>query len=126
MADERPKPNYGLKLIKNDELPDEPKPRRDTSGAYPLVIANLEKLKAKPGRWGEIAHYNAKPGSEKNPGGARKVAQKLLSGAIALPEAEDGWGFDIEWRSAHYDGSDRKGSVVLARYSPDEEVADEE
>lgn len=130
MAD-RPKPSYALKVLKDLELPPEPKVTRSAESHYAQVLINLEKLMAKPERWGEIAVYHAKPGSEKNPSGARKVAQKLLSGEVALPTTDDGWGFDIEWRSATYDGSDREGSVVLARYSPDEEpeepeTADEE
>lgn len=109
-----------------DELPENPKPKVDPTGQYKTILESMVKAQGAKARekWVEIRHYTSKPGSEKNPGGARKAAAKLISGDVKLPECEDGWGFDIDWRNAWYDGSTREGTVLVVRYSPDPDDAD--
>lgn len=116
----RTQPEENFAII-GDELPENPKPKIDVTNQYKRVLDAMEKAQAPKvrGKWVEIRHYASKPGSEKNPGGARKAAAKLLSGDVTLPECEEGWGFDVEWRNAWYDGSDRQGTVLIVRYSPD-------
>ena len=119
---ERVQPEEVFTIV-GDTLPENPKPKLDVTNQYKTVLAAMEKAQAPKvrGNWVEIRHYASKAGSEKNPGGARKAAVALLSGSVTLPECEDGWGFDVEWRNAWYDGSDRKGTSLLVRYSPDPE-----
>ncbi len=99
-----------------------PEPMRTRSVAHSELKANLLKLQETPNTPFEVAHYAARPGSDENPSGAKKIVNQLLlppgeKGKINPPAIGDdnGW-YDIEWRSADYDGSDRKGSVVIAMY----------
>jgi len=110
-----PQPDFGIKFLDIEELPEEPARTRNAS--YSEVKANLLKLQETPNRWAEVAYYNAKNGSDANPTGAKKVVGKFLDGSVKPPASgEDGGEYDLEYRSAKYDGSERKGSVVLARY----------
>lgn len=114
---EKAAPNFKMKLLKTGtELP--PNPARTRNVSYTEVIDNLVTLQKTPDRWAEIAHYNAKPGSDKNPTGAKKVVAKFLDGSLKAPTSEESpeAEYDFEWRLANYDGSDREGTVVLAMF----------
>lgn len=114
-------PNYKLKLLKpGTVLP--PNPQRTRVVNYEEVINNLIALQKTPNRWAEVAHYAAKPGSDKNPTGAKKVVGKFLDQSIKAPVSEEypNAEYDFEWRVANYDESDREGTVVLAMFIPAE------
>lgn len=123
-------PDYGLKKVKpvaegvelEKILPPEPAVTR--SHGFKELKANLLALQDSPNEPFEVAHYSARPGTEENPSGARKIVHRLLLpptekeriAAPAVNEEHKEAYYDIEWRSADYDGSDREGSVVIAMY----------
>lgn len=103
-----------------------PERTRTRNVRHAEIIANLQALQDHPNEPYEIAHYAARPGSDENPSGAKKIVQRLLlppgtDDRIAAPEVEGEGYYDIEWRSANYDGSDRKGSVIVAMFVTTEE-----
>lgn len=123
-------PDFKLKAIKPtgegtdlaDVIPPEPAATR--SHGFKELKANLLALQDHPNEPYEVAHYAARPGSDENPSGAKAIVKRLLMpvgekgriAAPAIPEGADGAYYDIEWRSADYDGSDREGSVVIAMF----------
>jgi len=121
-------PDFALKAVsvvgEGDELEKiiPPEPERTRSGGHKQLKDNLLALQEHPNEAYEVAHYAARPGSDENPTGAKKVVRQLMlkageKGRIAAPSpANEGEFYDIEWRSASYDGSDREGSVVIAMY----------
>lgn len=125
---EKKGPNFALKAVKalaevqvddgeggtvTVTAPAPNKPRTRTVSREEL-IANLRKLQTNPNKWYEIAEYAARAGTEEKPGGGRKVVQAFVNGRIVAPEGEGE--YEMDWRDASYDGSDRKGSVVVAVY----------
>ncbi len=95
-----------------------PNPPRTRSTSREELIANLRAIQETPNEWFEVVAYAARNGTETNPSGARKVVASIFEKKIKTP---DGAGdYDIEWRDAGYDGTDREGSVVLAMFVPAE------
>lgn len=126
---EKKGPNFALKKVKalvtgeNEEgvevtAPAPNKPRTRTVSREEL-IANLLKLQDNPNEWYEIAEYAARAGTEEKPGGGRKVVAAFVDGKIVAPEGDGE--YEMDWRDASYDGSARKGSVVVAVYWVDAE-----
>jgi hypothetical protein len=122
----RPGPSVELKKI-GKELP--PKPARQ---GYQLgreeIVNTILATAQEPDEWFEIVHYSTRNGSDKNPGGARKMVAAIVDGSVALPSVEDapeGAFFDVEFRNANYDGSGRTGSVLIARFVTEPEEAAE-
>lgn len=118
-------PSYELRkatVVQTEEgvaLP--PNPQRTRVASREELVNNLLTIQSTPNEWFEVVAYAARNGSDKNPSGARKVVASILGGAIKTPDVQDGAGsYDIEWRDAKYDGSDREGSVVLAMFIPAE------
>lgn len=110
-------PKVGLREI-GKELPANP----GRSG-YQLnrdeIIASIFTTADTPDTWFEVVHYSTRNGSEENPGGARKMDQAIAAGTVAIPEVEnapEGAYFETDFRNANYDGSDRAGSVLVARF----------
>lgn len=125
----RPGPSVELKKI-GKELPPEPARQGYQLGREEIVNTILATAQ-EPDEWFEIVHYSTRNGSDKNPGGARKMVTAIVDGSVALPKVEDapeGAFFDVEFRNANYDGSGRNGSVLIARFvtEPEAEVADAE
>lgn len=127
---ERKGPDFKLKKLKPvaegsdlaEIIPPEPPVTR--SHSFKELKDNLLELQKHPNEPYEVAHYAARPGSDENPSGAKAIVKRLLlpagaEGRIVAPavnEDDKGAYYDIEWRSADYDGSDREGSVVIAMY----------
>lgn len=117
-------PDYELKpaTLIDGELP--PNPQRTRTESRTLLAENMLALQEHPNLPFEVVHYAAKPGSEANPTGARKIVSRILLPAgdkdrIVLPAAQVegvvGY-YDVEWRDAAYDGGERTGSVVIATW----------
>jgi hypothetical protein len=107
-------PQIGLLKEVGEVFPDEP-----AGGGYQIgtdaIMETLRAVAEHPGKVFEVVHYATKNGSEANPGGARKLVQKFLDGKLVAPEIEGGY-FELEYRSARYDGGGRDGSVMLAKF----------
>lgn len=129
-------PDYGLKPATVSDAPVQdgvtpdlsmillPNPTRTRVEHRTQLQENLLALQEQPGVPFEVVHYAARPGTEENPSGARKIVSRILLPAgdknrIALPpssnEAVSGY-YDVEWRDAAYDGGERTGSVVIAMW----------
>lgn len=124
----RPGPSVELKKI-GKELPPEPQ-RQGYQLGREAIVETILATAQEPDEWFEIVHYSTRNGSEKNPGGARKMVAAIVDRSVVLPEVEDapeGAYFDVEFRNANYDGSGRTGSVLIARFVTEpEEVAEAE
>lgn len=116
-------PVVGLKAVNTSVLQEDgslPPEHEGRAGVgLAAILDTLRELQEHPNEWFEIVQYSARPGTEDKPGGARKTCARFLNGQYVAPEGPGE--YDLDWRSANYDGSGRKGSVLLGMYATDTE-----